>query len=52
MGVFMKNMRKCTKEISHNLGTADLGKALIVYIAAVLRAPEFGPEFHDVIAMQ
>jgi hypothetical protein len=43
MGVFMKNMRKCTKEISHDLGcrsavwqkyqftrSADPGKALIV----------------------
>jgi hypothetical protein len=43
MGVYMKNMRKCTKEISHDLGcrsavwkkyqitrSADPGKALIV----------------------
>jgi hypothetical protein len=58
MGDFMKNMRKCTQEISHNLGchqitrSADLGWESPHCWAAVSRAPKFGPEFHDVTAMQ
>jgi hypothetical protein len=57
--VFMKNIRKCTKEISHDLGCDKNIRSHKVLIrgsphcwAAVSRAPEFGPEFHDVITMQ